>query len=167
MRSSQAIKLTALLLLMGARAAGATDIYVGPSGSDGSAGTSTAPLRTIAAAVQAANPGDTVWLMAGQYRESLVPTRSGNKGQPITFKRAGQGPVVILQPSQKLTAIDIEGVTDIVVDGIDANGGSPPQGRRLPRSSRSAIRVASSCAMAPMPTPTDGGVSESITTQPT
>lgn len=115
------------LFLLAAGAADAADIYVAGNGRDSNPGSRTAPLKTIAAAVQAANPGDTVWLSPGQYQESLVPTRSGSNGRPITFKKLGPGPTVIVAPSGGAfrTAIYINKVTDIVVDGIDANGGSP------------------------------------------
>jgi hypothetical protein len=115
------------LFLLAAGAADAADIYVAGNGSDSNSGSRTAPLKTIAAAVQAANPGDTVWLSPGQYQESLVPTRSGGSGRPITFRKLGPGPSVIVAPSggTSRTAIYVNGVTDIVVDGIDANGGTP------------------------------------------
>src|SRR5579862_7061328 len=116
----------AALLIAGVGVANARDIYVATNGNDGNAGTSaSAALKTFAAAVNAAQPGDTVWIAPGQYSESLVPTHSGTSTQPITFKRLGQGSAVIVAPSAQLTAIYINNVTDIVVDGIDANGGNP------------------------------------------
>jgi hypothetical protein len=119
-------RLCATLLVLAAGATHAADIYVAGNGSDSNPGSRSAPLKTIAAAVQAANPGDTVWLSPGQYQESLVPNRSGSNGQPITFRKLGPGPSVIVAPSggAQKTAIFVNGVTDIVVDGIDANGGA-------------------------------------------
>lgn len=123
-------RLCATLLLLSVGAADAADIYVAGNGSDSNSGSRTAPLKTIAAAVQAANPGDTVWLSPGQYHESLVPTRSGTQGRPITFTKLGPGPSVIVAASggTSMTAIYVNGLTDIVIDGIDANGGTPPPG---------------------------------------
>jgi len=115
-----------VLFLLAAGAAHAADIYVAGNGSDSNSGSRSAPLRTIAAAVKAANPGDTVWLSPGQYQESLIPARSGSNGQPITFKKLGPGPSVIVAASGGAlhNAIYVNGVTDIVIDGIDANGGT-------------------------------------------
>jgi hypothetical protein len=125
--------LCAALFALGAGTAGARDIYVAPSGNDSSAGSSTAPLKTLGAGAAAAQPGDTVLIAAGQYSESLIPVRSGTSSQPITFKKAGSGSVVIVAPSGggHMTAIYINGVTDVVVDGIDANGGTPPPDARF------------------------------------
>ena len=44
------------------------------------------PLKTIAAALQRVNPGDTVFLREGSYGEFVVPTRSGKPGKMITLK---------------------------------------------------------------------------------
>jgi hypothetical protein len=116
------------IVLAFAGATNAADIYVATTGINGNSGTSAAsPLSSIAAAANIAKPGDTIWLSPGHYQESVVPPRSGAAGRPITFKKFGQGSAVIVAPSAgtNKTAIYINGVTDIVIDGIDANGGNP------------------------------------------
>ena len=61
--------------------------YVSPSGSDDAGGSSLgAPFRTIQRAADAANPGDTVLVRGGTYRETVTPRRSGTASAPITFK---------------------------------------------------------------------------------
>ncbi|HVK23149.1 MAG TPA: right-handed parallel beta-helix repeat-containing protein [Actinokineospora sp.] len=55
----------------------ATTYYVAKTGSDTNAGTSTAPLLTIGAAAQKAQPGDRVEVSAGVYREEIVLPRGG------------------------------------------------------------------------------------------
>ena len=89
------------MLSMAAISLGA-DIYVSPTGDDGAAGTSTAPLQTIAAArdkadgVKAGGPV-TVHLMAGTYylKSPVVfgSTNSGTASSPITYR--GEGKAVI------------------------------------------------------------------------
>jgi hypothetical protein len=119
--------ITAIALAI-AGAANAANIFVSTTGNSANSGaTATAALKSIAAAANIAAPGDTVLIAPGNYQESVVPPRSGAVGHPITFKKYGQGSVVIVAPSNGTnhTAIYINGVTDIVVDGIDANGGSP------------------------------------------
>jgi len=59
--------------------------YVSPSGSDTNSGSIASPFQTIARAVTAAQPGDTVYLRQGAYRETLTPIRSGTSGSPIVF----------------------------------------------------------------------------------
>lgn len=115
----------ATILLSMSAVAAAKDIYVSPSGSDSNAGSSaSAPLKTIAAASRQAYAGDTVWLMAGQYSESIIPARSGTSSSPITYKQYGTGSAKIVDASSGTneTAIYISGLSDIVIDGIDADG---------------------------------------------
>ncbi len=59
--------------------------YVSPLGIDTDPGSLTSPFQTIARAVTAAQPGDTVYLRQGVYRETVVPIRSGSAGSPIVF----------------------------------------------------------------------------------
>lgn len=58
--------------------------FVSAGGSDADPGTLAAPFGTIARGMQAAQPGDTVFLRGGTYRETLSSVRSGLPGQPIT-----------------------------------------------------------------------------------
>lgn len=64
----------------------ARDYYVSPAGSDAAAGTLQKPFATVGMAASMMEPGDTCWLRAGTYRETVVPARSGKPGQPITFR---------------------------------------------------------------------------------
>ncbi|MBT7166813.1 MAG: right-handed parallel beta-helix repeat-containing protein [Victivallales bacterium] len=58
-------------------------------------GTAERPFGAIALAAEALQPGDTCVLHAGVYRETIIPTRSGTAGSPITFRTAdGETPVV-------------------------------------------------------------------------
>ena len=52
-------------------AAAADEIYVDPSGDDSAAGTSSAPVASIARAVQLADDGTTIVVNAGRYHESV------------------------------------------------------------------------------------------------
>lgn len=60
--------------------------YVATNGNDGNSGTMESPLQTISKALQRVNPGDTIFLREGSYREFVIPTRSGKKGKLITVK---------------------------------------------------------------------------------
>lgn len=62
-------------------------LYVAPWGDDGNPGTDPgAPLATIQAAADRAQPGDLVSVAAGVYRESVTVPTSGTAEQPIVFR---------------------------------------------------------------------------------
>ena len=69
--------------------------YVSTSGSDGAPGSLSSPFRTIQHAASLAQPGDTVVVRGGTYRETVRPARSGTSSAPITFKRYGSERVTV------------------------------------------------------------------------
>lgn len=66
-----------------------------PKASDENPGTAERPLKTINRAAQLVQPGDTVIVKAGIYREQVRLTRSGKVGSPITFVANPLGSVII------------------------------------------------------------------------
>ena len=89
----------ALALLSASPARAATRRYLvdaqHPHAADTNAGDAERPLKTIAAAAKLAEPGDTVVVKAGLYREAVPLRRSGTPGAPITFLAEPKGSVVI------------------------------------------------------------------------
>jgi len=78
---------TACLLLLGLAAAQATTYYVdGMRGDDAASGAlPREPLKSIQAAADKVNPGDTVVVRPGAYYESVAIRRFGTREKPITF----------------------------------------------------------------------------------
>jgi hypothetical protein len=60
--------------------------YVSTTGSDSNHGTKAHPFQTIQHGADVAQPGDTVWIMGGTYRETVTPARSGTSAAPISFR---------------------------------------------------------------------------------
>ncbi len=85
--------------------AAAKDLYIGPSGSAGAAGTRADPLDfySVLAGTSAVAPGDTAWLTEGVYpgpesggrRTAFVSYLSGTSAEPIIL-RADPGKRVAL-----------------------------------------------------------------------
>ncbi|MDA0990904.1 MAG: right-handed parallel beta-helix repeat-containing protein, partial [Verrucomicrobia bacterium] len=77
---------------------GGQTVYVSPQhGDDDNAGTQAAPFKTLQRAVRRLQPGDTVFAMSGQYRESVYMEFSakGTAENPIVVSAApGQHPVL-------------------------------------------------------------------------
>jgi len=98
----------ALLLLAivrpGMAASATRNYFVSPDGRDDHTGTSLEqPFRTLGRAAALLQPGETCWIRAGVYRESVVLTRSGRENQPITFA-AWQGERVVVDGADAVAA---------------------------------------------------------------
>jgi hypothetical protein len=63
-----------------------TNIYVSPMGSDSNAGTVYAPFRTIQKAADVVQPGQTVFIQPGTYKEAVILKASGTADEWITFQ---------------------------------------------------------------------------------
>lgn len=95
-----AFTLSAVAALSALRAA---EYHVALTGSDTAAGSATAPFRTIQRAADAAQPGDTITVHAGTYRERVNPPRGGSSDtQRITY-RAAPGERVVISGSEVVT----------------------------------------------------------------
>jgi alpha-L-arabinofuranosidase len=67
----------------------ATEFHVATTGDDASRGTKSAPFRTIQHAADLAQPGDTITVHEGVYREYINPPRGGSsERQRITYQAA-------------------------------------------------------------------------------
>jgi len=60
-------------------------IYVAPDGDDSDPGTDDEPMRTLTAALSAVQPGETVYLKPGEYRQRLVTITPAEPDNPITI----------------------------------------------------------------------------------
>ena len=67
------------------------DLFVATTGSDANAGiSSSAPKRTIAAAIAAAQPGQTISVADGVYAGNVTPTKGGSPAGFITVRAANR-----------------------------------------------------------------------------
>ncbi|MGA4732158.1 hypothetical protein ACPB67_32535 [Micromonospora taraxaci] len=112
------------------------------TGGDGSL---TAPFCTISAAAAVAEPGQTVLVHPGvEYRESVVISRSGTEGAPITFRAVngpGEAATVVKVgkrrgPGGNESAFTVRGVHDVVLDGFRAAGEGTAEAVLVDGSSR-------------------------------
>ena len=95
----------------------AADYYVdqrAANASDENAGTAEQPWKTLGEAADTAVAGDTVWIKAGIYLETLRVTKSGELNKPIVFQAFGDHPVLITSPKYAVTGWQkVEGAKNI------------------------------------------------------
>lgn len=121
------VPLWILFLFFMTIAAWATEYHVSPSGNDANSGTEENPWRTIQYAADSVASGDTVYIHAGTYSESVVISVSGAAGAPITFIAAQneavtiKGDITIVRGTSYLNISNLT-VRDFSIWGISLNG---------------------------------------------
>jgi alpha-N-arabinofuranosidase len=81
----------------------ATEIHVSPSGDDANSGTAGAMLKTVSAAAERAQPGDTVTVHEGIYRERVNPPRGGTGVNARITYQAAAGETVVIKGSEPVS----------------------------------------------------------------
>ncbi len=107
-----------------------TTYYVRPDGLDSNPGTAAKPWKTISRAAAMLRAGDTVSVAAGTYRERIEPQSSGLPGQPITYRAAAAGTVIldgrrIELPDDLAGIFEISRKSWIVVEGFRVINAGP------------------------------------------
>ncbi len=87
-------------LVVAVASASATEYHVAKDGNDRNPGTPLAPLRTIQRAADLAQPGDTVTVHRGLYRERVNPPRGGPSDSKRIVYRAAPGEKVEIRGSE-------------------------------------------------------------------
>jgi hypothetical protein len=97
-------------------------LVVATSGDDVAAGTADAPMKTIAAAVAKATPGDRIIVREGLYRETIEVEHSGEEKKPIML--TAEGKVTLEPPGENKKSQGIVGhdVGFWIIDGFEITG---------------------------------------------
>ena len=108
--------------------------YVSPTGNDSNPGSEALPFRTVGRAAALVQPGSTVYIKAGTYREQVTASASGATNNYITFRNYGSDQVIVDGECSRghgfhVTGswITVQGLTvkrtveaSILIDGADA-----------------------------------------------
>ncbi len=78
----------------------AVEYHVSPAGSDANDGSASKPLQSISAAARRAQPGDTITVHEGVYRERINPPHGGESDQKRIVYQAAPGETVIIKGSE-------------------------------------------------------------------
>ena len=95
--------ITALTIVLTACSISAKDYHVSTTGLDGNKGSKSEPFRTISAAARVAQPGDTVIVHEGLYRERINPPRGGESNTKRIVYQAAPGEKVVIKGSEVVT----------------------------------------------------------------
>ena len=80
------------------------EIHVAKTGNDRHTGSLESPFLTIGKAAAVAEPGDTVTVHAGTYREWVKPLRGGRDENSRIVYRAAPGEQVLIKGSEQVTS---------------------------------------------------------------
>ncbi|MDA3923222.1 MAG: malectin domain-containing carbohydrate-binding protein [Kiritimatiellae bacterium] len=89
-----------LLILVGTLQA--ADYHVSKSGDNGNIGSQTEPFKTIFKAAESAQPGDTITVHEGVYRERVNPPRGGSSDKKRIVYQAAPGEKVVIKGSEQI-----------------------------------------------------------------
>ena len=90
-----------LVLLVGlAQVVFAEEYHVSVEGNDSHDGTAAKPFKTISIAAKVAQPGDTITVHEGTYRERIVPPRGGESDSKRIVYQAAAGEKVVIKGSE-------------------------------------------------------------------
>jgi len=81
----------------------AADYHVSKSGDNGNKGSQAEPFKTISKAAESAQPGDTITVHAGIYRERINPPRGGTSDDRRIVYQAAPGEKVVVKGSEQVT----------------------------------------------------------------
>jgi hypothetical protein len=102
-----------------------TSLYVAPNGDDSNPGTIEKPLHTIQHAADIAQPGDTVYMRAGNYCQQLAVKISGNAEQGFITFQSQPGEHAILDggcltpPVGESSMVKLTNVSFVRVEGLE------------------------------------------------
>ena len=103
-RRDMAAWVTVIVLMFVPTSATARDWFVAPGGAGN--GTEQSPFGLVQAAINAAQPGDTVRVKTGTYKESVRTVRNGSAGAPITLRADDESGPVLLTIRDTVLQID-------------------------------------------------------------
>ncbi|EDY19138.1 Fibronectin type III domain protein [Chthoniobacter flavus Ellin428] len=103
-----------------APASGAANVFfVSPTGDDAAAGNALKTAwRTLAHAAKTAQAGDTIYVTAGEYHETLAPAQSGTAEKPIRFARRGHDCVILDGGGKLPVGVDLKERSHVTVTGF-------------------------------------------------
>lgn len=108
------------LMLVSVPGVKAADIYVTPvTNSPIGDGTKNLPYNSIAVALKAAQPGDTVKLLAGTYFETISFPHGGTVGNPITIMSDGPARSAVIDCQNASVNCVETNYGNVVIDGLE------------------------------------------------
>ena len=127
----------ALLLAASGWCSGA-EFYLSPDGNDEAAGSQAAPWGSIEKANAAAQAGDTVVFLPGEYGGTIAPAQNGEAGARIRYRSAERHAAVLTGGGPERPAIELSSRSHITIEGFRV---APGDGRWLRASACDHIEV--------------------------
>ncbi len=131
------VAVLALMLAVNGRCLGAVH-YLSPAGNDEAAGSQAAPWKSIEKANAAAQAGDTVVFLPGEYEGTIAPAQNGEEGAPIVYRSAQRHAAVLTGGGAERPAVELNGRSHVRIEGFRV---APEDGRWLRASGCDNIEI--------------------------
>jgi Protein of unknown function (DUF1565) len=113
-QASTSVSASAVVTVTAAATTGTgSSFYVATTGNDSAAGTISAPWKTIQHAASSVHAGDTVYVRAGTYNESVTIAVSGTASQPVTFQSYPGETATVDGTGLSVAGNDVQGLFNI------------------------------------------------------
>ncbi|HEU4717913.1 MAG TPA: DUF1565 domain-containing protein, partial [Bacteroidia bacterium] len=98
-------------------------LYVSMDGDNSNPGTLTHPFRTIQHALDQAQAGTAIFVMAGTYAETLTASVTGTAAQPVSLKNySGQNAIIDGAYATGAPLLSINNASYFTVSGLQFSG---------------------------------------------
>jgi len=104
MKRSPLLLAVLIAVIFGSERLAAREIHVSKTGSDSASGNHTRPYLTVSKAASVAQPGDTITVHAGTYREWVKPICGGTDDSKRITYRTAPGEEVVIKGSERITS---------------------------------------------------------------
>jgi hypothetical protein len=113
-QASSSVSASAVVTITAAATTGTgASFYVATTGNDSNAGTISSPWKTIQHAASSVHAGDTVYVRAGTYNESVTIAVSGTASEPVTFQSYPGETAIVDGTGLSVAGNDVQGLFNI------------------------------------------------------
>ena len=118
MQLARMMPIAALTMILTCGVTHGAEYFLSPDGNDDAAGTRATPWATLEKAAEAAEAGDTVTLLPGEYTGRLEPVNSGTAEEPIVFRAVPRRGARLIGTGETGPTVRVDGLSHLRFEGL-------------------------------------------------